>query len=303
MEWAWIPITIWAAFRQTIRTGLQKQLKGRLSTNGASFTRFAYGLPLAVVYLAAVIWATGRAMPDTHLDFYAWTALGAVAQILATNLLILALSMRNFVVATAYSKTEALQAAAFGMLILAEPVSAGGVAAIVIGTAGVLLISLKGSDNALHAFLFGWMERSALIGIGSGALFAVSAIGFRAASLSLNEDFLPLAAATTLVHAILLQIALMMIYLVWREPGELRRVAAAWKPGLIVGMASAAGSAGWFTAMALQVAAYVRMLGMTEMIFTFLMSYLVFRERPARTEIIGVAVLIAGILLGLAVRK
>jgi len=242
-------------------------------------------------------------MPAGHAEFYLWTALGAVAQILATNLLIVALSMRNFVVATAYSKTEALQAAAFGMLILAEPVSPGGVAAIVIGTLGVLLISLKGSDNPTRAFLLGWTERSALVGIGSGALFAVSAIGFRAASLSLGEDFLPLAAATTLVHAILLQIVLMMAYLVWREPGELRRVAQAWRPGLIVGMASAAGSAGWFTAMALQVAAYVRMLGMAEMVFTFLMSYLVFRERPTRSEIVGVIVLLAGILLGLAVRK
>lgn len=303
MEWAWIPITIWAAFCQTIRTGLQKQLKGRLSTNGASFTRFAYGLPLAVAYLGATLWATGKGMPDGHAEFYLWTAMGAVAQILATNLLILALSMRNFVVATAYSKTEALQAAAFGMLILAEPVSMGGVAAILIGTLGVLLISLKGSENPMHAFLLGWTERSALVGIGSGALFAVSAIGFRAASLSLQEDFLPLAAATTLVHAIVLQIALMMAYLGFREPGELRRVAAAWRPGLVVGMASAAGSAGWFTAMALQVAAYVRMLGMTEMVFTFLMSYLVFRERPTRSEIIGVVVLLAGILLGLAVRK
>lgn len=303
MEWAWIPITIWAAFCQTIRTGLQKQLKGRLSTNGASFTRFVYGLPLAAAYLGATIWATGKPMPAGHADFYLWTTVGAVAQILATNLLILALSMRNFVVATAYSKTEALQAAAFGMLILAEPVSMGGVAAIVIGTLGVLLISLKGSDNPTRAFLLGWTERSALVGIGSGALFAISAIGFRAASLSLEEDFLPLAAATTLVHAIVLQIALMMAYLGLREPGELRRVAAAWRPGLIVGMASAAGSAGWFTAMALQVAAYVRMLGMTEMVFTFLMSYLVFRERPTRSEVIGVVVLLAGILLGLAARK
>lgn len=303
MEWAWIPITIWAAFCQTIRTGLQKQLKGRLSTNGASFTRFVYGLPLAVAYLVATLWATGKAMPAGHAEFYLWTTMGAVTQILATNLLILALSMRNFVVATAYSKTEALQAAAFGMVILAEPVSPGGVAAILIGTLGVLLISLKGSANPIRAFLLGWTERSALVGIGSGALFAISAIGFRAASLSLEEDFLPLAAATTLVHAIGLQIVVMMAYLGLREPGELRRVAAAWRPGLIVGIASAAGSAGWFTAMALQVAAYVRMLGMTEMVFTFLMSYLVFRERPTKNEIIGVAVLLAGILLGLAARK
>jgi drug/metabolite transporter (DMT)-like permease len=302
MEWAWIPITIWAAACQTLRTGLQKQLKGRLSTNGASFVRFAYGLPLAVVYLLACLYVSGRNLPATHAEFYAWTALGAVAQILATNLLILALSMRNFVVATAYSKTEALQAAAFGMLILAEPVSAAGVAAIVIGTLGVLLISLKGSDNLAKSFLFGWAEKSALIGIGSGALFAVSAIGFRAASLSLDEPVLPLAAATTLVHAITLQIGLMLAYLLWREPGELARVVAAWRPGLVVGLASAAGSAGWFTAMALMTAAYVRMLGMSEMIFTFLMSYLVFREKPAKSEILGVVVLVGGILLGLAVR-
>jgi drug/metabolite transporter (DMT)-like permease len=303
MEWAWIPITIWAAACQSLRTGLQKQLKGRLSTNGASFVRFAYGLPLAIAYLAACLHFTDRPLPDAHAEFYGWTLLGSVAQILATNLLILALSMRNFVVATAYSKTEALQAAAFGMLILAEPVSMGGIAAIVIGTIGVLLVSLKGSDNALHAFLFGWTEKSALIGIGSGALFAVSAIGFRAASLSLGEDFLPLAAATTLVHAIVLQIALMLVYLVWREPGELQRVIKAWRPGLVVGMASAAGSAGWFTAMALQLAAYVRMLGMIEMVFAFLISYLAFRERPAKSEIVGVIVLISGILLGLAIRK
>jgi drug/metabolite transporter (DMT)-like permease len=303
MEWAWIPITIWAAACQTLRTGLQKQLKGRLSTNGASFVRFAYGLPLAAVYLGACLYFTAKPLPAGHAEFYAWVAVGGVAQILATNLLILALSMRNFVVATAYSKTEALQAAAFGMLILAEPVSAAGVAAIVIGTVGVLLISLKGSENAARSFLLGWTEKSALIGIGSGGLFAVSAIGFRAASLSLGEDFLPLAAATTLVHAILLQIVLMLVYLLWREPGEIRRVIAAWRPGLVVGMASAAGSAGWFTAMALQVAAYVRMLGMTEMVFTFLMSYLVFREKPTRSEILGVMVLLAGILIGLAVRK
>lgn len=302
MDWAWIPITIWAAFCQTLRTGLQKQLKGRLSTNGASFTRFFYGLPLVIGYLAACMAFSGKPMPTAHPEFYAWTALGAVAQILATNLLILALSMRNFVAATAYSKTEALQAAAFGMVLLAEPVSAAGVIAIAIGTVGVLLISLKGTDGGPRAFLLGWTERSALIGIGSGGLFAVSAIGFRAASLSLDEPLLPLAAATTLVHAVILQILLMLGWLLWREPGETGRVIAAWRPGLVVGMASAAGSAGWFTAMALQVAAYVRMLGMTEMIFTFLMSYLVFRERPARTEIIGVLVLLAGIVLGLAVR-
>lgn len=299
MEWAWIPITIWAAACQTLRTGLQKHLKGRLSTNGASFTRFVYGMPLALLYLLVVAQISQAAIPAAQPEFLAWMAFGAVAQILATNLLILALTLRNFVVGTAYSKTEAIQAAIFGVLLLGETVSQLGVIGILLGTVGVMLISLKHSDNKLRAFLLGWTERSALIGIASGGLFAVSAIGFRAASLSLDAANIPLAAATTLAYATILQTTLMLAYLLLREPGEISRVAAAWRPGLLVGFTSAAGSAGWFTAMALQVAAYVRMLGLVEMVFTFLLSYFAFREKPGQAEIAGVLILLAGIALGL----
>ncbi len=301
--YAWIPITIWAAACQTVRTGLQKQLKGRLSTNGASFTRFLYGMPLALLYLTAVVHFTGLSVPAPHWAFIGWLLIGATFQIFATNLLILALTLRNFVVGTAYSKTEAIQAAIFGLLLLGEAVSPGGIAAIILGTIGVMLISLKHADNKLHAFLLGWTERSALIGIASGGLFAISSVGFRAAALSLDTDNMPLAAGTTLAWATIYQTLVMACWLAWREKGQIGQVLAAWRPGILVGIASAAGSAGWFTAMAMQVAAYVRMLGLVEMVFTFLMSYLVFRERPARAEIIGVMVLLVGIVLGLAVRK
>ena len=300
---AWIPITIWAAACQTLRTGLQKHLKGRLSTNGASFTRFLYGMPLAMLYLAAVVHFTGLAVPPPHWQFIAWLLVGATFQIFATNLLILALTLRNFVVGTAYAKTEAIQAAIFGLLLLGESISLGGVVAIILGTIGVMLISLKNADDKLRAFLFGWTERSALIGIASGGLFAISAVGFRAASLSLETDNMPLAAGTTLAWATLYQTLAMALWLAWREKGQIRQVLAAWRPGILVGITSAAGSAGWFTAMAMQVAAYVRMLGLVEMAFTFLMSYLVFREKPARAEIAGVLILLLGIGIGLAVRK
>jgi drug/metabolite transporter (DMT)-like permease len=302
MEWAWIPITIWAAACQTVRTGLQKHLKGRLSTNGASFTRFVFGMPLAIVYLLVAAQISQAPIPAPNIEFIGWMVLGAVAQILATNLLILALSLRNFVVGTAYSKTEAIQAALFGVVLLGETINIYGVIAILLGTVGVMLISLKSSENKLQAFLLGWTERSALIGIASGGLFAISAIGFRAASLSLEAANIPLAAATTLAYATSLQTLLMLTYLALREPGQLGQVAAAWRPGILVGLTSAAGSAGWFTAMALQVAAYVRMLGLVEIVFTFLVSYLAFRERPSRPEIAGVLILLGGIALGLASR-
>ncbi len=300
MEWAWIPITIWAAACQTVRTGLQKHLKGRLSTNGASFTRFIFGMPLALIYLCIAAQVSQAPVPAANGSFLGWMLFGAVAQIIATNLLILALSLRNFVVGTAYSKTEAIQAAIFGVVLLGETISAAGVFAIILGTIGVMLISLRGSDDKLRAFLLGWTERSALIGIASGGFFAVSAIGFRAASLSLEAANIPLAAATTLAYATVTQTLLMLAFIAWREPAQLRAVAAAWKPGLMVGITSAAGSAGWFTAMALQVAAYVRMLGLVEIVFTFLIGYFAFREKPSSTEIIGVALLLSGIALSLA---
>lgn len=302
LSWAWIPITIWAAACQTVRTALQKQLKGRLGTGGATFVRFLYGMPLALIWLLGLRWAMDLAWPQPDAGFFLWMAAGAIAQILATALLIVALNLRNFVVGTAYSKTETLQAAILGIVMLGEPVTAGGAVAILIGTVGVMMISLKSSDQPVKAFLWGWTERSALIGIASGTLFAGSAISFRAASLSLEESFIPLAAAYTLACATALQTTVMAIWLAFREAGELRRSLEAWRPGLLVGITSAAGSVGWFTAMALQVAAYVRMLGMVEIVFTFLVSYLAFRERPSRAEISGVLLLVGGILLALATR-
>lgn len=298
-EWAWIPITIWAALCQTTRTALQKQLKGRLSTNGASVTRFLYGMPLALGWLAVLVFALGKPVPPANLEFILWMLAGALAQIVATNLLIMALNLHNFMVGTAYSKTEAIQAALFGMLLLGETVSLGGVAAILLGTVGVMLMSLKNAADPKRAFLWGWSERPALIGIASGGFFAVSAIALRAASLSLNEADLPLAAATTLAYTTVFQTVVMFAYLAWREPGEIARVFRAWKPGIMVGIFSAAGSAGWFTAMALQVAAYVRMLGLIEMLFNFLITVLIFREKPGRAEIAGVLLLMLGILLAL----
>jgi drug/metabolite transporter (DMT)-like permease len=57
------------------------------------------------------------------------------------------------------------------------------------------------------------------------------------------------------------------------------------------------GSAGWFTAMTIQNAAYVRALGQIELVFTFAASYFFFRERTSRVELLGIALVIGGILI------
>ena len=46
----WIPLTIGGAFFQNLRSALQKHLKAKLSTGGASYVRFLYALPFALLY-------------------------------------------------------------------------------------------------------------------------------------------------------------------------------------------------------------------------------------------------------------
>jgi drug/metabolite transporter (DMT)-like permease len=279
---AWIPITIGAAASQAVRTALQRFLKGRLSTNGAAFTRFVFGLPLAAVYLSLLM---------------AFGVTAAVSQILATSVQLYVMGTRSFATAVAYAKTEVVQAAIFEVVFLGAVVSWLGALGIVVATAAVMLMSLVRTSRPLHAFLLGWTEPTALLGLLAGGLFGVAAVGFRAASISLRHPSAFVAASFTLVVATMLQTAIMACYLAAREPGELREVFAEARTGAMVGLASFVGSAGWFTAFTLQIAAYVRTLGLVELVFTLLISLYFFRERPGRFELIGLALLILSIAM------
>jgi drug/metabolite transporter (DMT)-like permease len=294
---AWIPITIGAAASQAVRTALQRFLKGRLSTNGAAFTRFVFGLPLAAVYLSLLMAFGVSALPRPGRAFWFWVITAAVSQILATSVQLYVMGTRSFATAVAYAKTEVVQAAIFEVVFLGAVVSWLGALGIVVATAAVMLMSLVRTSRPLHAFLLGWTEPTALLGLLAGGLFGVAAVGFRAASISLRHPSAFVAASFTLVVATMLQTAIMACYLAAREPGELREVFAEARTGAMVGLASFVGSAGWFTAFTLQIAAYVRTLGLVELVFTLLISLYFFRERPGRFELIGLALLILSIAM------
>jgi drug/metabolite transporter (DMT)-like permease len=299
----WIPVTIGAAFFQAVRTALQKYLKAHLlSTNGSSFTRFFYGFPLALLYVFGLHHVAGLAWPTPHLEFFLWTVAGGITQIIATSLLIYVFGFRNFPVGIAYSKTEVMQAAVFGLVFLGDRVTLWGVAAIMVSTVGVMLISLVKSDKPWRAFLTGWIEKPALIGMASGAFFAVAAIAFRGAALSLGHDNVAMSAGYSLAWGTAIQTMMLGVYLYWREPEQIGRVLRAWRVASLVGVSSALGSICWFTAMTIQVVAYVRTLGLIELIFTFLISTLAFRERPALTEVGGILLVVVGIAMVLNLR-
>ena len=292
----WIPITLFAAFCQNLRSAVQKHLKGQLGSTGATFVRFGYGFPFACLYVAVLHIGFGFEFPEINAVFLIAGALGGLAQIFGTFLLVYLFSFRNFAVGTAYSKTEPIQAALFGFLLLGERISWVTGVCILIGIAGVIVISLARTSLSASVVRQSLMGRPALIGLGSAAMFGASAAAYRVASLSLEGTGVPMQAGFALAYATLFQTIVMIAWMIAREPEQLAASLAAWRVAIWAGATGVAGSIGWFTAMTLQNVAYVRALAQIELVFTFLASWLVFKETIARSEIAGCILIVLAVL-------
>src|SRR3954469_485791 len=140
-SWLWALFTVIAAGLQTVRNATQRELTTTLGTAGATHVRFLFGLPFALVFLAGVLIVTGEALPWPVLAYWPWVLQGALAQIAATALMLAAMNERSFVVTIAYIKTEPVQVAIFGLLFLGDRVSLAMMVAIVIATAGVVVMA------------------------------------------------------------------------------------------------------------------------------------------------------------------
>lgn len=293
----WIPITIAAAFSQNLRFMLQKHLKATsLSTAGATFSRFLYAAPLAGALLLLVLAKTGVAAPETSPRFWLFAGLGGISQILATMLVVALFAERNFAIGITFKKTETIQTAMFGLIILGEGISQAGLFAVVVGLIGVVLMSDPPKSDSTR--WYHWLSNRAVVfGLGAGALFGFSGIAYRGASLSLGDQGFFIRALFTLMCVTTFQTVAMALYLRFREPGEIGRVARHWRITFLVGLTGMVGSLGWFTAFTLQNAAYVKALGQIELVFTFLASYFFFKERSTRRELLGIGFVIASILL------
>ncbi len=188
-SWLWVVFTVLASGGQTLRNALQRELTTTLGTVGATHVRFLYGLPFGLVFCLAVLAYNGVALPRLTQDMIGWTTVGALSQICATALLLAAMREKSFVVITALSKTEPVHVALFGLVFLGDKLTAGLVVAIVMATAGVLIMSWPknlgpkhlGPNNlgpkAVSSELLSW--RPVLLGLLSAVVFAMSAIGFR----------------------------------------------------------------------------------------------------------------------------
>ena len=288
----WAVFTIIAAGGQVLRNAQQKELTASLGTVGATHVRFLFGLPFGALFLAIVISVTRLPLPHLSTTALAWTVTGALAQIGATALLLSAMRDRSFVVATTYAKTEAMQVAAFGLIFLGDRVTWGTATAILIATLGVLLMSWPRSTGG-EAFTW----KPALLGIGSGAMFAIAAIGFRGGIRALDTPSFVVAASTILALGLLIQTIVLSAYLFVFDRKTMMEIFRLWRPSMLAGFTGAFASQMWYLAFALETAAKVRTLALIEIPMAQLLSRNLFKQTLASREAVGIALIVLGVVL------
>jgi drug/metabolite transporter (DMT)-like permease len=292
----WIPFTITAALGQVARNAMQRSLTGPLGTWGATNIRFLFGFPFSIVFFAAVVAVTGDHVPWPTAQFWPWLLLGALTQITATGMMLLAMNDRSFVVTTAYLKTEAIQTAIFGFVFLGDHLTWLKVIAILIATAGVVIAALRPAAGKGFADL-----KPTLLGLGAAASFALSAVGFRGAVIVVPGVSFVTAASYTLVFGLFVQTLVLTIYLLFRAPGVLRKILGLWRPSMLAGFMGAFASQFWFLAFALTAAANVRTLALVEVLFAQGVAYYSFKQPLSARELSGIVLIVIGVALLVAV--
>jgi drug/metabolite transporter (DMT)-like permease len=254
--------------------------------------RFLFGFPFAILFLIGVCAVTESGLPSPSLSYWPWILLGAGGQIVATTLMLAAMNDRSFVVTTAYIKTEPVQTAVFGLVLLGDKLTPMLALAIVIATAGVVVMAVKPGAARVNGI------KPTIMGIVAGGTFGLSAIAFRGAILSLGipEQFV-LAATFTLAVSLVTQAAVLMIYLLWRQPDVLRAIIKAWRPSMLAGFMGALASQFWFLGFAIASAASVRTLALVEVLFAQGVSKFAFKQPTAPREILGIVMIIVGVVL------
>jgi drug/metabolite transporter (DMT)-like permease len=288
----WIPFTLIAAAGQVARNAMQRNLTGPLGTWGATNIRFLFGFPFSVLFFAAVLVVSGDHAPWPTTSFWPWLLLGALSQIIGTGMMLVAMNDRSFVVTTAYLKTEAIQTAIFGFVFLGDHLTTLKVIAILVATVGVVITALRPGGEKGFAEL-----KPTIIGLVAAAAFALSAVGFRGAIITVPGVSFVTAASYTLVWGLFLQTLILTIYLLWRAPKILRGILGLWKPSMLAGFMGAFASQFWFLAFALTAAANVRTLALVEVLFAQAVAHFSFKQPVSAREVTGIALIVIGVAL------
>lgn len=286
----WILTTIIAAAAQTARNTMQRRLTAEIGTLGATQVRFLYGFPFSLVFLALVLAVGRETVPSISQSYLGYVTSGAVSQIAATALMLLAMKDKSFSVTTAYTKTEPVQVALVGFVLLGDHLSLTTALAIVIATIGVMLMAIKKGEKLTAAGL-----RPTLFGIAAGGFFALAAVAFRGGILGLGNQSFVLRATTTLVWSLGIQTLILLVYMVGFDRAALIGSFKAWRSSIFAGFMGSFASQLWFIGFSLTSAAHVRTLGLVEVIFAQFVTRKILVESVSAREWLGMSLIVIGV--------
>lgn len=290
----WIPITIGAAGFQVARNALQRGLMGDAGPWGATLVRFLFGLPFSTAIWAVVAAATPGARPSFGGAFWLYVSTGALAQLLASASLLVAMRRAGFAIGTALQQSSLPLSAIIGLAAFRDnlhPLAWVGVAITTLGLAALTWPKGASGPQPLSGALFGLL---------SGLCFGFSLNAYRHAELSLEPHARVFAAITSVTVAQAMQSATLTLILAWRRPAALQAVVASWRQSLGAGLCGAIASLGWFTAIGFAPAGPVRAVGMVEMPIAAVAGRRVFAERLTALQwTAGVATAIGVVLAAL----
>jgi drug/metabolite transporter (DMT)-like permease len=290
-----LPLWVWAALlgalAQTGRNATQAGLTSALGTVGATQVRFLFGLPFAVLFLLGHAAMTGERPPALTVPTLLWTTMGALAQIAGTALMLVLMKSRAFGVSTAWLKTEPVLVALLGVAFLGDHVTAGMLAAIALAVVGVLILSVKPEGSLGRFFDTG----PATLGLLAGLGFGLAAIGFRGGITSLPEGSYLSRTLLTLVLSLVVQTTVLLAWSALFDRRALTGSFRVWRSSLTAGFLGAFASACWFTGFSLTSAANVRTLALIEVPFALITARLFFRQRTTARQMLGMAVIVAGV--------
>lgn len=301
MQHLWIALAVFGAAMQAVRTAAQRRLNEHMSATATTYVRSLLGLPVMLVWLALVTAVEGVVWPKVDATYFGFTLAGSIAQVVATVLLVAVLRMRNFAVGTMLTKVDVVTTAIIGAMFFSEILTLGGVVALLVVLAGMLMMSLGRLGHKLAAdgetvseLLLGPASRTALL---CALSFSMSYLCYREAALNITGGSFVWRAALTVSIATAMQTVLVGLWM-WRtEPAAFGGLWRHRGIATFIGVTSAMGSIAWFAAFALQNASYVRAVGQVEVVFTLLVSAFYFRERILPLEYAGIALTVIGIVL------
>jgi len=288
----WIPATIGASFFQVARNALQRGLMPSTGPWGATLVRFLFGLPFSVLFTVVAAWLTPGVRPQFTEAFCAAAMIGALAQVLATASLLVAMRRAGFAVGTALQQSSLPLAAVVGLFVFHDQLSALSWLGVAITTAGLAVLTWPTRQATGPKPVSG-----ALFGLLSGLCFGFSLNAFRHASLALepNHPVFSALASVAIVQAV--QAFFLTFYLAARDRGALRAVIVGWRESLAAGLCGAIASSGWFLALALSPAAPVRAVGVVEAPIAAIAGRRFFRERLHAQQILAGCAVLAGVVL------